>query len=169
MMGVILLYIGLIALCAVSSNNLFSMLRSESINDGDEIKLEILLTEISKDENLCFHCIERRGGLSRLSELLAKQQKNRERDQSLKSVRTTLNSLSIANSMIVFYVFGGPTSVSLVSLLSSLSMFGSIFVENVKEAILFESAVLLVSVVVLFKVSYALFVRTIMLDRIKNR
>ena len=168
-MGIILLYMVLSAFCTVSSGSLSSMLKSESMNDGDEIKLEILLTEISKDDNLCFHCIERRGELSRLRELLAKQQKSRERDQSLKSVRTTLNSLSIANSMIVFYVFGDPTSVSLVSLLSSLSMFGSIFVENVKEAILFESAVLLVSVVVIFKTCYAIIVRAIMLDRIKNR
>ena len=171
-MGVFAVYVVLAMLCATHSSSLFTLAKQEASNEIDDLKLNEIVANMSNDESYCFHCIERHVGFPRLKTLVEKQRIQRERDRSLKHVRTLFNSLSIVNSVIVFLLFGGPRSISFISLVSSFCIFGSIFVEKPTDAVVFESLVILISAIVIFKTFYVIMVqiiRQIILRERKNR
>ena len=167
-MGLFAIYLFLATFCALHSTILFNVIKHETDTASDDLKLNAILTNISSDDNYCFHCIERRIGFARLKTLVKDQRLERKRDVSLRRVRTLFNTLSIVNSIVVFLIFGGPKSISSMSLFSLLSIFGSIYVERATHTVLFESVVILVSAVVVFQTSYVIFAQAVLLER-RNR
>ena len=144
------------------------MVNKETSNTIHDLKLNAVLVNISKDENACYHCVKSHIGFEHLRTLIEQQQTHRKRDEVLKGIRMLFNILSITNTIVVFLVFGGPKLISFVTLVSSICIFGSIYVEKVADAVLFESAVILVSVVVVLKGVYVIMVEIVALERRKN-
>ena len=97
------------------------------------------------NETLCLHCVHWHVGLDRLQKPIERQKFHQKRDEALKAIRASCNSISIVNSLTIFLTFGGRKSITLITLLfSSICIVGSIFIETMAEVIFFESVVALV-------------------------
>ena len=105
-MGLFTVYVILMIFCGIHASRLFPIVKHEASNKIDDLKLDEIVMNISKDESHCFPCTERHVGFPWSETLIEKQQLNRERYQSLKRIRTFFNSLWIMNSIIVFLAFG---------------------------------------------------------------
>lgn len=151
MMGLVVVYLFLLGLCGFQVSSLCAVMEQADPNQFDDLHLHHVLANISTDEEFCFHCVQRHIGFDHLRKLFDQQNIHRRRNVALKRIRVVFNSLSIVNSAVVFLVVGGPKLIILVMLFSSVSIFGSIFVEKGTDAFVFESVVILVSVVVLLK------------------
>ena len=166
-MVLVVAYGCLLILCTYQSSLLFIVTKKEDFNRIEEQKLYDILGNMSKDQHHCFHCIEQHGGSTSLQELIRQQETYAERDEILRSIRTVFNILSMINSIVVLVIFGGPKLISFLMLFSCLCVFGSIYVRNVHDAILFESAVICSSLIILLKSVYVIIVEIIRLDRRK--
>lgn len=167
-MLLIILYLGLFLLCGFFSSYIFVMNRQEDSNQIDDLKLNEILINISKDENFCFHCIQRQINFDDFRKMIDKQRVGKEREQNFKNIRALFNTLSIINSLVIFCVFGESKLIFFLSILGSSSIFISIYIGSVFDAILFESCVILMSVVVLLKTCYVIFVEMIIFARRKS-
>lgn len=131
-------------------------------------KLIQILKNVSIDENFCFHCTQRHIGLSTLHSLIDKQQSYRAREEQLRTTRSMLNILSMINLLVIAFIFGGPKLISLISFLSSCSIFVSVIVEKLRDVVIFESSIILVSVVVLMKTFYVILYVVALIERKKS-
>ena len=163
------IYLCLFVVCGSNATLLIVAVKEEASSQIDDLELNMILKNISNDKHFCFHCIQRHVGFDRLEKLVANQDVHREKNEALKRTRSLFDILSIFNSVVVFVAFGGPKSICLVSLFSSLSILASLYVEKVSDAILFESSVLLMSVVVYLKTLHATMFQSIQIETRKNR
>lgn len=156
------------SLCGYQSSSFFAVVNKETSDAIDDLKLNTILVNLSNDENTCFHCVQSHIGFYHLRKLIEQQQIRRERNEAFKGIRMLLNILSITNTIVTLLVYGGPKLIFLVTLFSSIGIFGSIYVEKVSHAVLFESAVVLVSAITLLKSLYVLMVQAMVLEKRKN-
>lgn len=175
-MGLFAIYVVLVVLCCVKASNLYTVVERGALSEIDDVSLDQVIANISQDEAGCFHCVERHVGFTRLKAVIRKKQLKKQEEGVLREVHTFFNVLSITNTIVNFVIFGEPRSIFLISLVSCLWIFGSIFVERPTDAIPSESAVILISCVVIFKSSHVIIsqigaqigTQMILLDRRRN-
>lgn len=67
-------------------------------HDIDDTRFYQILTNMTKDDEYCFHCIERHVRTDALQSYIDKDSITRERNENLKVTRTLLNILSTSNA-----------------------------------------------------------------------
>ena len=138
-------------------------------HDIDDKRFYQILTNMTKDDNYCFHCIERHVGTEALQSYIDKDSITRDRNENLKVTRTLLNILSIVNSLATFIVFGGSKLICFIFFCSSSLIFASIYVETVSHVVIFETSAILLSLIIFLKCLYMIYFASIVIEKQKNR
>ncbi len=167
-MLLVVIYVLLFSFCAFYSYPLV-MNAYDSYHDINDERLYQILTNMMKDDNYCFHCIERHVGAETLQSFIEKNSISRERSENLKVTRTIFNVLSIVTSLVTFLVSGGSKLICFITLCSSSLIFVSIYVESVLHVVIFETSAVLLSLIVFLKCLYVIHFAIIVIEKQKNR
>ena len=163
----ILIYFFLLMMCFFSGRTLVDIDEKLVSYQADDLNLHQILLNISNDQDYCFHCIQQHFDPDHLRTQIAQQNTHQQRDQALKRIRFVFNIVVITNCVVVFIIFGGPKLITFLSIFSSSLIFVSIYVDKVINAVYFESSVMCIGFVVLFKSLYVILVQIITIERKK--
>ena len=163
----ILIYFFMLMTCFFSGQTLVDIDKKVVFYQADDFNLYQILLNISNDQDYCFHCIQQHFDRDHLRTHIAQQNTHQQRDQALKRIRFFFNIVVITNCVVVFIIFGGPKLITFLSIFSSSLIFGSIYVDNVINAVYFESSVMFMGVVVLFKSLYVILIQIIAIEKKK--
>lgn len=137
-------------------------------HDINDERLYQILTNMTKDDSYCFHCIEHHIGGDALKSFIEKQSVCKKRNETLQITRTVFNVLSVVTSLVTFIVFGGSKLIFVISFCSSSLIFASIYVKNDLHVVIFETSAVILSIIVLVKCFYAIYFEIIVIERKKN-
>lgn len=142
--------------------------RHNVYNDYGDKQLHQMLLNLTTDNTYCFHCIQYHIGTEELKSFIENKSILREQNENLKTVRTLLNTLSIVTSTLTFIIFGGPKLIFFISSCSSSLILVSIYMENISHVVIFETSVVLLSLIVFLKLIYVILFAIILTEKKKN-
>jgi uncharacterized membrane protein YkgB len=125
-------------------------------DDTTSSKLKIILSKFYKDRHNCFHCVTNHTSFNDIEKLLQDQERNLKIQNELKYIRALYNILNMINLVTIFIIFGGPRTVTVMTMITLAFIFGSIYVENIRYGLWFDSAVIVVSFFVLLRSLWAI-------------
>ena len=135
----------------------------EEIHQGSANAAALIETvdAMINNTNYCSHCILFHGTADRLKDLIHYQRRNIQMNILINTFRNWISTLSIFNSIVIFVIFGGPKSISAMSLLSAIVIHVSNWIVEPHEAFYLELSVTVVTFTVFVRSLYSVMVTII--------
>lgn len=131
-------------------------LNNTLFNEKIDQEFEKLVSDISNDYHLCYHCIQNHSSFDRLRTLLQEQNSNLSVSKQLTFVGCLFNLLNISNAIVIYLIYGGSLFIFSMCLLHLLLLFGTFSHLTQDTVLLFDCSVIVISFFIMLKCVFSI-------------